>query len=221
MRKFHPDNVADEKLECQLCHAKFRRRDNLKFHTRVCEFRKSGKRGNQIGGGQPKRKKMDNFESDFHALDHVTDQFRTDLKKFSQTPETIIDVLKDNIVNLKPTIEIELERKRALKIIVALHVTFHQATDPTFLSEPPPVFKSSPLEILAATDIDGVLQSIYDQLLKKINDFEVRGSGWLLHELSRLDLHTYVYDPLRASTYIPLPKDLQAKQAVVNIQNQV
>ena len=83
------------------------------------------------------------------------------------------------------------------------------------------MFKSSPLEILAATDIDGVLQSIYDQLLKKINDFEVRGSGWLLHELSRLDLHTYVYDPLRASTYIPLPKDLQAKQAVVNIQNQV
>ena len=221
MRKFHPDKVADEKLECQLCHAKFRRRDNLKFHTRVCEFHKSGKRGNQIGGGQPKRKKMDNFESDFHALDHVTDQFSTDLKKFTQTPETIIDVLKDNIVNLKPTIEIELERKRALKIIVALHVTFHQATDPTFLSEPPPVFKSSPLEILAATDIDGVLQSIYDQLLKKINDFEVRGSGWLLHELSRLDLHTYVYDPLRASTYIPLPKDLQAKQAVVNIQNQV
>lgn len=83
------------------------------------------------------------------------------------------------------------------------------------------MFRSSPLEILAATDIDGVLQSIYGQLLKKINDFEVRGSGWLLHELSRLDLHTYVYDPLRASTYIPLPKDLQAKQAVVNIQNQV
>ena len=119
---------------------------------------------------------MDNFESDNHALDHVTDQFRTDLKEFSQTPETIIDVLKDNIVNLKPTIEIELERKRALKIIVALHVTFHQATDPTFLSEPPPVFKSSPIEVLAATDINGVLQSIYDQLLKKIDDFEVHGN---------------------------------------------
>ena len=181
----------------------------------------SGKRGNQIGGGQPKREKMDNFESDFHALVHVTDQFRTDLKKFSQTPETIIDVLKDNIVNLKPTIEIELERKRTLKIIVALHVTFHQATDPTFLSEPPPVFRSSPIEVLVATDIDQVLQIIMGQLLKKIDDFEQRGSGWLLHELSRLDLHTYVYDSLRASTYIPLPKDIQAKHAVVNIQNQV
>ena len=124
-------------------------------------------------------------------------------------------------MNLKSTIEVELERKRALKIVVALHVTFHQATDPTFLSEPPPVFKSSPLEILAATDIDEVLQSIYDQLLKKIDDFESRGSGWILHKLSRLDLHTYIYDPLRASTYIPLPKDLKAKRAVINIQNKV
>ena len=217
----HPDKVADEKFECQLCHAKFKRRDNLTFHKRVCEFRKSGKQGNQIGGSQPKRKKIDNFESDNHVLDHVTDLFRTDLKKFAQTPETIINVLKDNIVNSKQTIEVELERKRALKIIVALHVTFHQATDPTFLSEPPPVFRSSPIEVLVATDIDGVLQSIYDQLLKKINEFEVRGSGWVLHELSRLDLHTYVYDPLRALTYMPLPDDLKAKQAVINIQNKV
>ena len=57
-------------------------------------------------------------------------------------------------MNLTPTIEVELERKRALKIIVALHVTFHQATDPTFLSEPPPVFKSSPMEVLMAPDIN-------------------------------------------------------------------
>ena len=60
-----------------------------------------------------------------------------------------------------------------------------------------------------------------EQFLTKIDDFEVRGSGWVLYELSRLDLYTYVYDPLCASTYIPLPGDLRAKHAVVNIQNQV
>ena len=95
----HLDKVADEKFECQLCHAKFKRGDNLTFHTRTCEFHESGKRGNQIGGGQPKRKRMDNFESDFHALDHTTDQFSKDLKQFTQTPETIINILKDNITS--------------------------------------------------------------------------------------------------------------------------
>ena len=41
----------------------------------------------------------------------------------------------------------------------------------------------------------------------------------MLHELLRLDLHAYAIDPLRGSTYIPLPDDLLAKQAVINIQN--
>ena len=83
------------------------------------------------------------------------------------------------------------------------------------------MFKSMPVEILEGTDIDEGLHLITNQLMKKIDDFEERGSGWVLHELSRLDLNTYIYDPLRASTYIPLPKDLKAKHAVVNIQNQV
>ena len=69
--------------------------------------------------------------------------------------------------------------------------------------------------------IDDVLQTIIEQLLKKIDDFETKCSDWLLHELSCLDPHTYLYDPLRASTSIPLPDDLKAKHAVVNIQNQV
>ena len=60
-----------------------------------------------------------------------------------------------------------------------------------------------------------------EQLLKKIGDFEQRGSGWILHKLSRLDLRTYIYDPLWASTYMPLPEDLKAKQAVINIQNKI
>ena len=223
IRKQHPDKIAEERLECQLCNAKFKRKDNFTCHKRTCEFRNFGKRENpnQVGGGVPKRQKMDILNSDSQALDHATDKFTVHLQELDQTPETIIDILRDSIHNLKPTIEVELERKRALKMIVALHVTFHQATDPTFLSEPPPVFKTSPMEVLAATDIDEVLKSISNELLKKIDDFEERGSGWVLHELSRLDLHTYIYDPLRASTYMPLPDELKAKQAVVNIQNQV
>ena len=209
---------------CVRCSSTFNREANYIYHTRVCEFHASGKRPaeGQIGGGsRPKTQRMVRPEWQSQTLNHTTDKFTLDLEKIDQTPETILNVLKDSLLDLKVAIEEELEKKRSMKIIVALHVIFHQATDPTFLSEPPPVFKTTPIEILTATDIDEVLQSIYDELLKKIDDFETRGSGWLLHELSRLDLHTYVYDPLRASTYIPLPEDLKAKRAVVNIQNKV
>ena len=205
---------------CVRCSSTFNREANYIYHTRVCEFHSCGKRPAeaQIGGGVPKRQKGNILDSNSHALEHTMDQFTVNLEEVDQTPETIIDILKNNIMNLKLTIEVEQE---ALKIAAALHVVFHQATDPTFLSEPPPVFKTTPIEILTATDIDEVPQTIMEQLLKKIDEFETRGSGWILHELSRLDLHTYVYDPLCASTFIPLPEDLKAKRAVVNIQNKV
>ena len=131
--KQHPDKIAEERLECQLCHAKFKRKDNFTCDKRTCEFRKLGKRENpnQVGGGVPKRQKMDILNSDSQALDHATDKFTINLEQLDQTPETIIDILRDSIMNLKSTIQVELERKRALKIIVALHVVFRQATDPT------------------------------------------------------------------------------------------
>lgn len=55
--KHHPDKVANERLECQLCHQKFKRRDNLTYHKRNYIFRTSGKRDsvNQVGGGKMKR----------------------------------------------------------------------------------------------------------------------------------------------------------------------
>ena len=66
-----------------------------------------------------------------------------------------------------------------------------------------------------------MLHTIIEQILKKVDKYEERGSGWVLHQLLRLNLHTYEYTPLRASTYIPLPNDLKAKEAVVNIKNKV
>ena len=75
--------------------------------------------------------------------------------------------------------------------------------------------------MLATTDLDEVLNTIFDQFLKLIDEFLERGSGWVLHELLRIDLHTFALDPLRGSTYIPLPDELLAKHALINIQNQV
>ena len=57
--------------------------------------------------------------------------------------------------------------------MVALHLEFHQSTDPSFLTEPPAVFNTTPVEVLAATDVVDALDAIYKQLLKKIEEFEV------------------------------------------------
>ena len=83
-------------------------------------------------------------------------------------PETILDIFKNSIIDLKPTIEEELESKRAMKVVIVLHAAFHQATDPN------PVLKSLPLEILLATDIDQVLHTMIKQILKRVDEYLAR-----------------------------------------------
>ena len=118
------------------------------------------------------------------------DEYSIDLEQVDQTPENILDVLKNAIMDFKETIERGVQKKRALKVVIALHLNFHQAADTSFLTEPPIVFNSEAVEVLATSDMDEVLNSIFDNLVKQIEEFQENGSGWVMHELLRLDLHT-------------------------------
>ena len=49
--------------------------------------------------------------------------------------------------------------------------------------------------------------------------FQSGGSGWRLYSIIKLELHTTRYNPLRGETWIPLPKELANKKAIINMQN--
>ena len=49
--------------------------------------------------------------------------------------------------------------------------------------------------------------------------FQSMGSGWRLYSIIQLELHTVRYNPLRGETYIPLPKEVANKKAIINTQN--
>ena len=49
--------------------------------------------------------------------------------------------------------------------------------------------------------------------------FQSMGSGWGLHSITQLKLHTVRYNPLRGESYIPLPKRLADKKAIINMKN--
>ena len=55
--------------------------------------------------------------------------------------------------------------------------------------------------------------------MKSVDEFQRNGSGWVIKDIIRLDTTILEFDPLRASTYIPLPKEVSDKKAVINIKN--
>ena len=60
-------------------------------------------------------------------------------------------------------------------------------------------------------------------MCQEVNDnmtnFQRRGSGWRFHNVIYVELSVNKYAPLAGSSYIPIPKFLKEKKAIVNVQN--
>ena len=88
-----------------------------------------------------------------------------------------------------------------------------------FLTDPPAVLSTDSIEVYDSSNIHDALNSTYENLVSAIEDFQQRGSGWVLDKLVALSLHPLEFDPLRATSYIPLPTCIQNRKAVINVKN--
>ena len=75
--------------------------------------------------------------------------------------------------------------------------------------------------ILESTDIYEIYEEMIDEIEEEIQKVEnSEGSGWVFVEVENLTLHTVKWDPLKASSYIKLPKELKNKKAIINMENE-
>ena len=57
------------------------------------------------------------------------------------------------------------------------------------------------------------------KMLESMAAFQMRDSNWRLRAVEKLDINTTAYKPLKGSSYIPMPKYLASKKAIVNMKN--
>ena len=75
--------------------------------------------------------------------------------------------------------------------------------------------------ITEATDPHEIYNEMVDEIEEEIQKVEqAEGSGWVFLEVENLTLHTDIWDPIKGSSYIDLPKELKNKNAIVNMKNE-
>ena len=75
--------------------------------------------------------------------------------------------------------------------------------------------------ITEATDPHEIYNEMVDEIEEEIQKVEhAEGSGWVFVEVENLTLHTDIWDPIKASSYIDLPKELKNKKAIINMKNE-
>ena len=74
--------------------------------------------------------------------------------------------------------------------------------------------------ITEETDPHEIFKEMMDEIEEEVQKVEhAEGSGWVFVEVENLTLHTDIWDPIKASSYIDLPKELKNKKAIINMKN--
>lgn len=68
-------------------------------------------------------------------------------------------------------------------------------------------------------DFKTIFNEMCDVILKKVDEFQERDSGWSLLDTLYLEVNINKYIPLRASGFIDLPKSIKSKKACINVNN--
>lgn len=78
---------------------------------------------------------------------------------------------------------------------------------------------SSKSIITEATNLEELYDVFRRKIVERIDTFQRGGSGWIFEKVVKLDIHIDTYDPLRARTYFPLPRELGLEKAIINLKN--
>ena len=72
---------------------------------------------------------------------------------------------------------------------------------------------------LESTDVKELLSKSINNIIEKITIYQLNGSGWYFKEVIQLEIHTINFNPMKGSSYIPLPDWIMRKKAIVSIRN--
>jgi len=70
------------------------------------------------------------------------------------------------------------------------------------------------------SDLECIFHEHTMEIISKTQEFQERDSGWFLIKLIRLEINVNQYTWMAGSSFIPLPRFLLTKKAIVNVCNE-
>ena len=130
-------------------------------------------------------------------------------------PSEFLHIAKPHVINI-------LDLNRNIKTVLYLNCLMKRIDSDGFTLIKKFKFHSIGQKIITeATDPHEIYNEMVDEIEEEIQKVEqAEGSGWVFVEVENLTLHTDIWDPLKASSYIDLPKELKNKKAIINMKNE-
>jgi len=78
-------------------------------------------------------------------------------------------------------------------------------------------FHTLPQLVNGSVDVD--VDSILSSLNSQVENFNTRGSGFIIERVSQFILIITMYRPLHGRSFVPTPEHLRKRQCIVNVEN--
>ena len=111
------------------------------------------------------------------------------------------------------------EREKPFKVKFIFSCKFQKGVSEEDLTYSYGYFHTHVEEVMEDTDLDEMYERMTKECLEKIEKFQNKGSGWRFEEVASFDISVVPFTPLGGSWYFPLPAELAAKKAIINVQN--
>ena len=128
---------------------------------------------------------------------------------------TFLNVAKPFLINI-------MDKNRNIKVRLYLNCIMKRTDPDGFTIIKKFAFHSVGQKIITEeTDPHEIFKEMMDEIEEEVQKVEhAEGSGWVFVEVENLTLHTDIWDPIKASSYIDLPKELKNKNAIINMKNE-
>ena len=131
-------------------------------------------------------------------------------------PFAFLEIAEPHIINI-------MNKNRNIKVTLYLNCKMKRTDSDGFEVLPKDfAFHSNGKKtITEATDPYEVYHEMKNEIEEKIQQVQnAEGSGWVFVRVVNLTLHIDIWDPVKGSSYIDLPKELKNKKAIINMKNE-
>ncbi|GBM44530.1 hypothetical protein AVEN_250521-1 [Araneus ventricosus] len=112
----------------------------------------------------------------------------------------------------------ELGENRTIKCYCVSKIRLGRETPDRYVEYCTPYFRSKVVIELDKSMITEHIEQAFEKVKLSLNEFLKNGSGWVRDSVIHMELKTAICHPLVPSSYIPLPSNLAAKKALINIK---
>ena len=112
-----------------------------------------------------------------------------------------------------------LTKTKSTTFYIAIEVRFFKRDKDGNRTEDSAFFNGAMHTLLRKEDFEEAFQTSMKKIWSAFDVYLKNGSGWILERVEKILLNTYNYHPIGVSSFIPTPKSVAAKRAVVNVQN--